>query len=263
MFLDIDGNRMFTLAFGGGPRTLLAHGGWISTVEDWIATLAPLSARWRTITYDHRGAGLTRVPVERISHEALVDDVFRVMDALGVERCVMAGFSRGTVTAMRAVLAHPDRFDGLVLMNGCGEVRAPGLPVPPRVAPSSWPGATHAERMRWFIERCTPEPDSEHIRRWGDYVLARATPQAADRLFVMEAEQPVDWAHHLPRLDKPTLVVHGELDAFYRIEHMRYTQSLIPDSELVVLEGTGHLPTLSKPMQVAAHIERFFAARGV
>lgn len=263
MFLDIDGHRMFTLAFGGGPRTILAHGGWISTVEDWIATLAPLSARWRTITYDHRGAGLTRVPVECITPEALVDDVFRIMDKLQVERCVMAGFSRGTVTAMRAVLAHPDRFDGLVLMNGCGEVRAPGLRVPPRVAPSSWPGATHAERMRWFIERCTPEPDSEHIRRWGDYVLARATPEAADKLFIMEAEQPIDWEARLPQLRMPTLVVHGELDAFYRIEHMRHTQSLIPDSELVVLEGTGHLPTMTRPLEVAALIERFFAARGI
>lgn len=263
MFLDIDGNRMFTLAFGSGPRTILAHGGWISTVEDWIATLAPLSARWRTVTYDHRGAGLTRVPVERISTEALVDDVFRVMDALGIERCVMAGFSLGTVAPMRAVLAQPHRFDGLVLMNGCGEVRSPGLPVAPRVPPSAWPGATHAERMRWFVERCTPEPDSEHIRRWGDYVLARATPEAADRLFTMEAEQPLDWANRLPQLRAPTLIVHGELDAFYRIEHMRYTQSLIPDSELVVMAGSGHLPTLTRPLEVAAHIERFFAARGV
>lgn len=262
MFLDIDGNRVFALSFGGGPRTILAHGGWISTVEDWIATLAPMSARWRTVTYDHRGAGLTRVPVERITPEALVDDVFRLMDALDIERCVMAGFSRGTVTAMRAVLAHPDRFDGLVLMNGCGEVRAPGLPTARRIPPSSWPGATHAERMRWFIERCTPEPDVEHIRRWGDYVLARATPEAADRLFTMEFDAPVDWAARLPQLRLPTLVVHGELDAFYRIEHMRYTQSLFPDSELVVMEGSGHLPTLTRPLEVAAHIERFFAARG-
>ena len=263
MFLDIDGNRVFTLSFGQGPRTILAHGGWISNVEDWITTLAPLSTTWRTVTYDHRGAGLTRVPVDRISPQALVDDVFRVMDALDIERCVLAGFSRGTVTALRAVLAQPERFDGLVLMNGCGEVQSPDLPVRPRPAPSTWPGATHAERMRWFIERCTPEPDVEHIRRWGEYVLARATPEAADRLFVMEAEPPIDWASRLPQLRQPTLVVHGELDVFYRIEHMRYMQSLIPDSELVVMGGTGHLPTLTRPLEVAAHIERFFAARGI
>ena len=79
----------------------------------------------------------------------------------------------------------------------------------------------------------------------------------------MEAEQPVDWASRLPQLRVPTLVVHGELDAFYRIEHMRYTQSLFADSELVVPPGTGHLPTLSRPLEVAAHVERFFAARGI
>ncbi len=242
MFLDIDGNRVFALAFGAGPRTLLAHGGWVSNVEDWLATLAPLSARWRTVVYDHRGAGLTRVPLERISTEALVDDVFR---------------------AMRAVLARPERFDGLVLMNGCGEVRSPELPVVPRVPPSKWPGDTHADRLRWFVERCTPEPDSEHIRRWGEYILARATPEAAERLFTMEAAQPVDWARELPRLRIPTLIVHGALDAFYRTEHMRYVQSLIPDSELVVMEGSGHLPAMTRPLEVAAHVERFFAARGL
>ena len=263
MFLEIDGNKVFTLAFGSGPRTILAHGGWISTVEDWLATLAPMSARWRTVTYDHRGAGLTRVPVERISTQALVDDILRVMDALSIDRCVMAGFSRGTVAAMRAVVAHPDRFDGLVLMNGCGEVRSPELAVAPRRAPSTWPGATHADRLRWFIERCTPEPGVEHIRRWGEYILARGTPEAADRLFVMEADAPIDWARRLPDMRTPTLIVHGELDAFYAIEHMRYTQSLIPDSELVVMEGTGHLPTLTRPLEVAAHIERFFSARGI
>ena len=38
---------------------------------------------------------------------------------------------------------------------------------------------------------------------------------------------------------------------------------LTTDSELVVMEGSGHLPTLTRPLDVAAHIERFFAARGV
>ena len=114
MSFDIDGNKVFALSVGAGPRTIPAHSGWIGNFEDWIATLAPLSERWRTVVYDHRGAGETVVSPERISHEALVDDVFRVMDAMGIERCVMAGFSRGSVTALRAVMRSPERFDGLL-----------------------------------------------------------------------------------------------------------------------------------------------------
>ncbi|MEZ5650935.1 MAG: alpha/beta hydrolase [Burkholderiaceae bacterium] len=263
MFLNIDGNSVFTLSFGSGPRTLLAHGGWISNVEDWIATLAPLSAGWRVVVYDHRGAGLTRVPVERITADALIDDVFRVMDELDIERCVMAGFSRGTVTALRAVEAHPQRFQGLVLLNGVGEVQCPDLPAVPRVPPSQWPGETHEARMQWFIERCTPEPDMEHIRRWGLYILGRATPEAADKLFTDVPETPIDWAQRLPQLGLPALVIHGELDPLQRIENMRYLSSLIPDCELVVMEGSGHLPAMTRPLEVAAHIERFFSARGI
>jgi len=126
MFLDIAGNKVFALSFGKGPKTILAHSGWVGNFEDWIATLAPLSETYRTVVYDHRGTGETVVPPDRISHEALVDDVFAVMEAMAIERCILAGFSRGVMTVMRAVLRDPSRFDGLILMNGTGGVVAPG-----------------------------------------------------------------------------------------------------------------------------------------
>ncbi len=89
---------------------------------------------WRTVVYDHRGTGETRVPVEKVTVEALVDDIFRVMDAMYIHSCVLARFSRGTVAVMRAVLKHPERFEGLILMNGHGEVRLPGGAEPDRLA---------------------------------------------------------------------------------------------------------------------------------
>ena len=258
MFLDVDGNKVFTLSFGSAPRTFLAHSGWIGNFEDWIATLAPLSESWRTVVYDHRGSGETRVPVDAISDEALVGDVFRVMDALGIERCVLAGFSRGTKTVLRAALQHPDRFSGLVLLSGYGEIQRPGAPASPRVAPSNWPGASFTERLRWFAERCLPEPGSEHIKLWATNILSRATPEAADRIFMMQPREQIDWAERLSRLNIPTLLVHGDRDAFYAMDTMVYAQTLIPGSQLVVMEGSGHLPTMVRPQDVADAINAFF-----
>jgi len=258
VFLDIDGNKVFTLSFGSAPRTLLAHSGWVGNFEDWIATLAPLSETWRTVVYDHRGTGETQVPLDAITDEALVADVFSVMDALKIERCVLAGFSRGTKTVLRAVLQHPERFSGLVLLGGHGEIQLPGAPVRSQVPPSSWPGATFTERLRWFAERCLPEPGSAHIKRWATNILSRATPEAADRIFMMQPQEPIDWADRLAGLNIPTLLVHGDLDAFYQMETMRYAQSLIPGSQLVVMEGSGHLPAMVRPQDVAAAINAFF-----
>lgn len=258
MFLDIDGNRVFTLTFGSSDRTLLAHSGWTGSYEDWIATLGPLTNSWKTVVYDHRGAGETRVAPENISHEALVSDVFAVMDRLEIEKCVLAGFSLGTVTALRAVVKHPERFDGLILMNGYGEVRRPGATVRPRIPPSKWPGETHQDHLRWFAEQCLPEPDSEHFKRWAVNVLNRSTPEVADRIMTMVPEEAVDWDKRLPEIDIPTLMVHGALDPFYETETMRYAQSLMPKSELVILENTGHLPAMTQPEKVAHLINDFF-----
>lgn len=260
MFIDIEGNKIFALSFGQAPRTFLAHGGWISNFEDWIDVIAPLSASWRSIVYDHRGAGESRVPTQDITAEALVDDVFRVMDAMGVDRCVLGGFSRGTATVLRAVLKHPERFEGLVLLNGHGEVRDPSLPAPPRVPPSKWPGDSHEDHLRWFVERCTPEPQVEHVRRWGMHILSRSPLEVADRLFMVEAEERIDWATALPSLRVPTLIMHGELDPFFQLRNFEYLQSLIPHSKLVVLSGSGHLPAMIRPMDVAEEINGFFAS---
>ena len=261
MFLDIDGNKVFSLSFGAGPRTLLAHSGWIGNFEDWVATLAPLSATWRTVVYDHRGAGETQVPIEKISPEALVDDVFRVMDALHIERCVLAGFSRGTATVMRAVLRAQDRFDGLVLMNGSGDVRIPGTSVPPRIPPSAWPGDTFADHLRWFAERCLPEADSDHIKRWAANILSRSSAEVAEKIFTMQPAEPIDWTQRLPELKLPVLVIHGERDAFCSTASMQYIASLLPNSKLFVMEGSGHLPAMVRPSDVAREIDEFFSGR--
>ncbi|MBF6614106.1 MAG: alpha/beta hydrolase [Chloroflexi bacterium] len=264
MFLDIDGHRVFTLSFGAGPRAFLAHSAWIGNNEDWIATLAIMSRQWRTVAYDHRGTGETKVPVEAISADALRDDIFRVMDALDIERCVLGGFSAGTSIVLRAALLHPERFEGLVLMNGAAGVQLPGVNPPPAPSASlpsqSWPGSNYSERLRWFIEQCTPEPDVEHIRRWGHDILLRAEPEAADRLWQMRFADQVDFAACLPKLAIPTLLIHGELDVFADVAKIEYVSSLIPGSKLVVMEGSGHLPAMTRPADVAAAIESFFAS---
>jgi pimeloyl-ACP methyl ester carboxylesterase len=205
MFIDIDGNKVFALSFGRGPRTFLSHSGWIGNFEDWIATLAPLSESWRTVVYDHRGAGETVVPVDSISTE-------------------------------------------------------PGAAQRQRVPPSNWPGASFEEHLEWFAERCVPEPGSAHIRRWAKNILSRSTAEVADRIMMMDAKEQIDWPTELQKLTIPTLILHGELDPFYQTSTMHYAQSIIPHSKLVIMEGSGHLPAMTRPLDVAREINLFFDA---
>ena len=73
----------------------------------------------------------------------------------------------------------------------------------------------------------------------------------------MQPEERIDWAKRLPELTLPTLLVHGEKDPFYRLESMQYVQALLPNSKLVVMEGSGHLPMMARPLDVAKVIDDF------
>lgn len=60
-----------------------------------------LSKTWRAIAYDHRGTGATIAAAGSITFKALVGDLFAIIDALGVESCVLAAESAGAADSRR------------------------------------------------------------------------------------------------------------------------------------------------------------------
>lgn len=146
-------------------------------------------------------------------------------------------------------------------MNSQAGVIAPGAAPSVRVPPSQWPGTTHRDRLRWFIERATPEPNSEHIRRWGLNILSRATEEAAEKLSVTDPSKAIDWGRLPPQIQTPTLLIHGERDVMCDVNVMRYINELIPGSELVIFPGSGHIPAMTRPFEVAKAINGFFSIR--
>lgn len=264
MFRDVNGVSLFTVAFGQGPRTLVAHGGFAGNWELFSGPMQLLNDRWRTISYDHRGAGESVAPVDAITGDAMVADLFGVLDAFAVQRCVMVGESAGTVTALRAVLEQPERFEGLVFIDGGGGVTPPNAP-PRRTTiglPSSWPGDTFEDHMRWFAELCVPasEPNAERCRRWATDILVRAGPDAADALWQANNVAHLDLAARLPEVRVPTLLIAGTLDPLVSRAGQEYLAATIPHARLVWIDGAGHVPSMTRPREVAAAINDFFGA---
>ncbi|MCB9689476.1 MAG: alpha/beta fold hydrolase [Alphaproteobacteria bacterium] len=246
MFLPIDGLLVNAVSLGSGPRTLVAHGGWTGSWELWRPPFEQLSRTWRCVAYDHRGCGETPAPADSITADRLVDDLMAVLDAMDVERCVLAGESMGGVVAALAAERHPDRFEGLVLVSTppfVDEASTAALVVGSR--------ADHPRTVDAFVRRCLPEPDSEHLVRWGRHLLGRADPEAAARLLeCLHGVRP-----RLDRLALPTLVIHGELDAIVPVAAATFVATAIPGARLEVLPRIGHVPTITAPDTVARLIE--------
>ena len=253
MFLDVNGVRLHAVVFGNGPRTLVATGGWTGSWEVWEEPFELLTAAgWRCIAYDHRGSGESPVDPDLITVEAMAEDAIGVLDALGVESCVLAGESMGGAIAQYAAERHPDRFSGLVLVAPASTGRAEGPSEFAAACRADYPAAVQA-----FVDRCVPEPDSDHVRKWGRDILLRAEPEQAARLLEMWQDEAVG-AVDPRRIGALTLIVHGTEDVIVPIEQGRSLAELIPDAELVVLDGVGHVPTMTRANDVAAAISRRF-----
>jgi pimeloyl-ACP methyl ester carboxylesterase len=96
------------------------------------------------------------------------------------------------------------------------------------------------------------------VKRWAKNVLLRAEPEQAARIVEMWRDEAV------PDLDAraitvPTLIIHGTADAIVPIDESRELAARLPDVELLEFEGTGHVPTMTRPDEVVAAIQRRFA----
>jgi len=177
-----------------------------------------------------------------------------VTDKLGIARCVLAGESTGALVALLAYVAHPERFEGLVLVDGFPTADADDDPgVQDYIASVRLDyGATFKE----FVDNCVPERDADHIRRWARRIGARTESEQAVRL--IECFLGVDVRDRLGEVRVPTLIIHGSQDRIVPLAASQDMATTIPNSRLVVIDGAGHVPTMTHPARVAEAINSFF-----
>jgi pimeloyl-ACP methyl ester carboxylesterase len=253
MFLKTADADLFVSSFGPeGEKTLVAHGGWVGSGELWLQPFEILSRRWRCITYDHRGTGATLHRGGPITSDMLLDDLFRVLDALRVDRCVLAGESAGAMTVLQAASREPERFSGLVLVD-------------PRYQGGRSEGAAHllagcrhdfAATMTAFVDACTPEADCAAEREWGKRIVMRSNAEHAVQL--MECVEHLRLEGQLGSIRIPTLLIHGTRDVITPLSNSQSIVAAIPGAQLVTIDGAGHVPTITRAAAVAEAIEARF-----
>lgn len=256
MFVKTSDAEILVSSFGQAPRTIVAHGGWVGSGELWAAPFERLSRSWRTVTYDHRGTGATRHSAPTITFEHLVTDLFRVLDSLKIDTCVLAAESMGAMVALEAALRRPERFSGLVIVGG----RYTGERTPGRDRLVAGCKADFAATMEAFVNACVPEEDCEAERAWAKLIVNRSNAEAAVQM--MEGVEGIDLQPRLGSISLPTLVLHGKRDAIAPLAASERLAALVPKSKLVVADDAGHVPTITRPDWVADQIDAFFCGQG-
>lgn len=101
---------------GPGPAVVYLNGGFGSQGH-WKPVISELGPEWRHITYDERARGRSKTSAD-YSVESAVRDVDAILEATGVERPVLVGWSFGATVAVQWAHRNPDRVLGVVSVDG-------------------------------------------------------------------------------------------------------------------------------------------------
>jgi pimeloyl-ACP methyl ester carboxylesterase len=242
-----------TFGRGSDPALLLIHGA-VASLRAWDEELCErLAAGGRfVIRYDHRDQGQSvSYPPGRPGYGLpdLAADALGLLDALGLERAHLVGRSMGGGIAALAAVEHPERVASLTLIaTSPGGADLPP-PSPEFLARVQGPGpdwsdrdavVEHAIGMLRLFAAGSPEFDAERLRPLLAADLARTRNVASSQInhFVMPLGEPL--RPRLHELHVPALVVHGERDPVFPLEHARAFARELPHAHLLVLDGVGH-----------------------
>jgi pimeloyl-ACP methyl ester carboxylesterase len=252
-YVSANGIDIHYLDQGEGQPLVLLHGGMVSTNPIWTGVpiayashMDTLAEHFRVIAPDTRGGGKTRHTGGPISFDLLADDVAALIDALGLERPLIAGFSDGAITATIVGIRHPDTARAIV--NDAGfdafDPENTGLIAVMRQILGGSPDATEPDpdaAARGFEASEQMHPMFELLKRDQDSGQGDGHWRTYLRLAWNRCTQTPGYTYtDLAKITAPTLILVGDRDDFCSVEQATAAYRQLPRGELAILPGHGH-----------------------
>ncbi len=241
-----EGTRLYWEEHGSGPPVLLIMG-LSFTHEMWFRVLPAVAGRYRAILFDNRGMGSSDCPRGPYSIRQMARDAIQVMDAAGVAQAHVVGASMGGMIAQELTLRSPERVRSLVL----GSTTYSGLL-------GEWPHFRHRPRFNWAsatrVEReralrSLLYAESTPVERIEEDLRVRCQCAWSNKGFWNQFAGILMWNSYrrLPRIQAPTLVLHGEEDHLVPPRNGKVVASRISGARFHLLPKAGHILITDQP----------------
>lgn len=240
---------------GGGPAVVFIHGFPLDRTI-WRHQLDTLTG-FRRIAYDLRGLGQSDAPDLGYSMATYADDLAGLLDALGEDRVVLCGLSMGGYVAFEFLRRYRERVRGLILMGtraegDSAEGRRARDGLVAKVREQGSMAAAEAMLPRFFTS-AVPADIIEAVR---SMVLGAPVPGIVGALTAMR-DRPDSTSLLGTLIGIPALVVVGQEDVITPPAVAQSMAQLLPESRLVEIPGSGHLPCIEQPVPTTRAILKF------
>jgi pimeloyl-ACP methyl ester carboxylesterase len=225
------------------------HIGWMSEIR-------------KVVAFDNRDIGESSSVETDYTPADMAHDTLGLMDALGIGRADVIGFSLGGAVAQELALAAPDRLRGLVLYatwaatDNWLRVRFQTWEAIAAAAPSAT--ITDLGALDLYTHRFFHDPGPLEMLRAGSRAAAERGPGGLLRQW--RADQAHDARDRLGRIASPTLIVVGDEDVLVPARYSRELAGIVPGARLELIGEAGHAALIERPDAFRAAVEPFLRA---
>lgn len=242
----------YTMTGQGEP--LLMVMGYAGTMDVWDPTLVDrLAENYTVIRFDNRNIGYSSTSDEEVTMELMARDGLALLDALGIEKAHVMGWSMGSIIAQTMTLMQPEKIDKVVLYATASE---PG-PVLEHI--DSMKDATPEMLLARLFPKAWIDQNPDVYSRLPSPVIP-ADPKSVKRQYVAITK----WQGtkgKLKDVTKEVLVLSGEQDDITTPDLNLAVASEIPTCSIVRFNGAGHWLMYQAGEQMAGTVHQFIETR--
>jgi len=249
--VPVSGMEMYYEVSGEGDPLIVLHGAYMN-IPSMGAIIPVLAETHKVYAIEFQGHGRTTDIDRPITYPHLADDVAAFMDAVGLEKADVFGYSMGSAAGLQLAIRHPEKVDKLV------------------AASVSYDEFGFQPAFAAMIPSMTPEmfvgtPMEDDYRKLA--VNKDGFRALVEKLIALEHE-PLAWGAEVAALETPVLIITGDADvatlehavAMFRLlggGEMGDMGAPLPASRLAVLPATSHTAVIGQTELLHAVIEPF------
>jgi pimeloyl-ACP methyl ester esterase len=259
-----DGFSLHYDEIGSGRPVVFLHG-WAMSARVWHFQ-RHLDASCRLIFLDQRGHGQS-APAAGYAVEDFAADLEAFFEKLALRDAVLVGWSMGVQVALQAFPALRSRLAALVLVGGTPRFTACD-DFPHGQAPLEVKGMglrlrrDYQKTMGDFFRGMFAEGEmdgAQYQRIVHEIVMGGRSADPDTVRQSLQILSVADLREELPSIDRPVLLIHGELDSICPAAASAYMADRLPKATLRIMEGCGHAPFMTRPEQFNDLVRKYLA----
>jgi pimeloyl-ACP methyl ester carboxylesterase len=249
--VEVNGMQLYYEVSGAGDPLIILHGAYMN-IPSMGGIVARLAETHKVYALEFQGHGRTTDIDRPITYPNLADDVAAFMDAVGLEKADIFGYSMGSAAGLQLAIRHPEKVDQLVAASVSYDISGmqPAMTAfIPQMAPEMFIGTPMEDEYR----KLAANPDG--------------FPALVDKLIALEHE-PMAWEADVKALKSPVLIIMGDSDvvtlehgvAMFRLlggGEMGDMGTPLSPSRLAVLPATSHTAVINQVDLLHGVIEPF------